>query len=134
MSGWHSKKVGAAVTAAPKVAGRHIRGMGDEGQRMLFELAFSKEVPGTLCEITRYPENFASWGRVPGMGPGDEYRVKALEFRAMASCEINPSVRAEFENLAQAYMRLAEQAERNSQLDLTYETPPIKKSDDGGRA
>jgi hypothetical protein len=31
-------------------------------------------------------------------------------------------------------MRLAEQAERNSQLDLTYETPPIKKSDDGGRA
>jgi hypothetical protein len=68
------------------------------------------------------------------MGPGDEYRVKALEFRAMASCEINPSVRAEFENFARAYMRLAEQAERNSQLDLTYKTPPIKKSDDGGRA
>lgn len=65
------------------------------------------------------------------MGPGDEYRVKAFEFRAMARSENDPGMRAEFENLARAYMRLAEQAERNSQLDLTYETPPIKKSQEG---
>ena len=67
------------------------------------------------------------------MGPGDEYRVKALGFRALASTENNPGVRSEFKNLARAYMRLAEQAERNGQLDLTYETP-LNKSDDGRRA
>ena len=71
--------------------------------------------------------------RMPPMGPGDEYRVKALEFRAMARSENDLGMRAEFENLARAYLRLAEQAERNSQLDLTYEIP-INKSDDRRRA
>jgi hypothetical protein len=62
------------------------------------------------------------------MAPMDDYQVKALEFRAMARSENDPNMRAEFENLERAYRRLAEQAERNSQLDLTYETPPIKKN------
>jgi hypothetical protein len=63
------------------------------------------------------------------MTPADDYRVKALKFRAMAKSENDPNMRAEFENLGWAYMRLAEQAERNSQLDLTYETPPIKNNE-----
>jgi hypothetical protein len=38
-------------------------------------------------------------------------------------------MRAELENLAAAFVRLAEQAERNSQFDLTYEPPPPKTDD-----
>jgi len=57
------------------------------------------------------------------MKPGDEYRAKALEFLAKAETENSPLMRAEFENLAVAYLRLAEQAERNAQLDVTYEPP-----------
>ena len=38
-------------------------------------------------------------------------------------------MRAELENLAAAYLRLADQAERNSKLYLTYEPPPRKIDD-----
>lgn len=76
--------------------------------------------------------NIAFGGRVSPVGPGDEYRVKAFEFRAMARSENDRGIRAEFQNLARGYMRLAEQAERNSQLDLTYETPPDQKELGGG--
>lgn len=57
------------------------------------------------------------------MTAGDDYRDKAVEFRAKAQVENNPERKAEFENLARAYLRLAEQAERNSHLDVIYETP-----------
>jgi chromosome segregation ATPase len=60
---------------------------------------------------------------------GEEYRLKAAELRAKALRKVNPDVQAEFEGLAAAYMRLAEQAERNKQLDLTYETPPPKEAE-----
>jgi hypothetical protein len=60
------------------------------------------------------------------MTAGDEYRIKAAEFRARAHAETNRAMRAEFENLARAYLRLAEQAERNTKLDVTYEPPPPK--------
>ena len=62
------------------------------------------------------------------MKPGDEYRAKALE--VLAKAESNALMRAEFENLAVAYLRLAEQAERNAQLDVTYE-PPAPPNLDG---
>ena len=54
------------------------------------------------------------------MIPGDDYRAKAFEFLAKAGTENSPLMRAELENLAVAYLRLAEQAEHNS---LTYEPP-----------
>ena len=57
------------------------------------------------------------------MKPGDEYCAKALEFLAKAETESSPLTRAEFENLAAAYLRLAEQAERNAEVDVTYEPP-----------
>jgi hypothetical protein len=38
-------------------------------------------------------------------------------------------LRADYENLARAYLRLAEQADRNALLDVTYE-PPLPKIND----
>lgn len=58
------------------------------------------------------------------MSAGDQYRVKAAELHARAQHE--PSQHAKFEALAQSYLRLAEQADRNAQLDVSYETPPPK--------
>jgi len=60
------------------------------------------------------------------MTSGDEYRVKAAELRAKAQQENRPAVQAELEGLAAAYIRLAEQADRNQLVDLSYETPPPK--------
>lgn len=63
------------------------------------------------------------------MPPGDDYRVKASDLRAQALHEADPHIQADLEGLAAAYLRLAEQAERNSKTDIVYETPPPK--DDG---
>jgi hypothetical protein len=59
------------------------------------------------------------------MTSGDEYRLKAAELRAKATQETSSGVRTELSTLAAAYMRLADQAERNT--DAVYETPPPKK-------
>ena len=66
------------------------------------------------------------------MVPGDEYRAKALELLACAETQSDPQIRAEFENLAVSYLRLAEQAKLNSQFDVTDVTyePPLPKVDD----
>jgi hypothetical protein len=45
---------------------------------------------------------------------GNEYRVKAAELRAQLAAEQNPAVRAEIENLARSYLRLAEHADRKA--------------------
>jgi hypothetical protein len=63
------------------------------------------------------------------MNSWDEYRVKAAELRARAACETDAQIKADLENLAQSYLRLALQAEQNSHLDLSYETP-LPKDDD----
>ena len=63
------------------------------------------------------------------MKPWDEYRVKAAELGTRAACETNPHIQAEFESLAQSYLRLALQAEQNGRLDLTYEAP-LPQDDD----
>jgi hypothetical protein len=52
-------------------------------------------------------------------GPGDSYRLKAAEMLARA--EEHTRFRHEFEKLAKAFLRLADQAERNSQLGLSLE-------------
>jgi hypothetical protein len=66
------------------------------------------------------------------MDAWDAYRVRAAELRARAKVEIKPQLAEAFEDLARAYLLVAEMAERNSQLDLTYEMP-IKKSEEGER-
>jgi hypothetical protein len=57
------------------------------------------------------------------MPPGDEYRKKAAELIARSVQEADPFQRVDLQNLAQAYLRLAEQAERNAATDIVYETP-----------
>jgi hypothetical protein len=47
------------------------------------------------------------------MPAGDSYRVKAAELTAKAQTESSPDLRLELENLALAYLRLAEQADRD---------------------
>jgi hypothetical protein len=63
------------------------------------------------------------------MNTWDAYRVKAAELSAKAAGETNAQIQAELESLAQSYLRLALQAEQNSRLDLTYETPLPKDND-----
>jgi hypothetical protein len=47
------------------------------------------------------------------MSAGDNYLAKSLELLGKAETENDPTLRAEFENLAAAFRRLAEQAGRN---------------------
>jgi hypothetical protein len=60
---------------------------------------------------------------VSGEAPGDAYRIKASELNAEARQEQNAGRRAELETLAMAYLRLANQAERNARNNVVYETP-----------
>ena len=57
------------------------------------------------------------------MTSGDGYRAKALELLARAETEGDLSIRSGYENLAAAYLRLAEQAERNTKLIIEFELP-----------
>lgn len=57
------------------------------------------------------------------MAPGDGYRSKAAELHARARREPDPQLRMELEGLANAYRRLAGQADRNAGNDIVYETP-----------
>jgi hypothetical protein len=58
------------------------------------------------------------------MTAADEYRVQGARFDAMAKLELNPLMRREWELMALAYRRLAQLADRNSNTDIVYETPP----------
>lgn len=58
------------------------------------------------------------------MRPQDQYRIKAAELAVKAKQQTSPALRSELDNLARSYLRLAEQAKRNSQIDISYETPP----------
>ena len=51
------------------------------------------------------------------------YLAKAAELITKVDGESDPALKAEYENLARAYLLLAEQAERNDRTDIVYETP-----------
>ena len=55
------------------------------------------------------------------MTPAESYRNKAAEFLAKAMQAPGSAAAIQFEALAQAYIRLAEQAEQNSLQDLWAE-------------
>jgi hypothetical protein len=59
----------------------------------------------------------------------DNYLFRAAELLAKSESEADPEKRTELENLGRAFLRLAEQARRNSETDITYE-PPSPKLDD----
>ena len=58
------------------------------------------------------------------MAAGEPYRVKAAEFAAMARAETNPTLQVEQAQMAAAYIRLADLADRNALNDVVYETTP----------
>jgi len=52
------------------------------------------------------------------MAAGDQHRIKAAEFHARAQSETRPQVQGQFENLAKAHLRLAEQADLNERVEV----------------
>jgi hypothetical protein len=60
------------------------------------------------------------------MASGDQYRIKAASFHARALCAPSLRLGVQYESLSKAYLRLAEQADRNDETFLTYEPPPPK--------
>jgi hypothetical protein len=57
------------------------------------------------------------------MTAGDQYRVKAAEFFAMARNESQPHLQIEYATTAASYLKLAELADRNAMTDIVYEPP-----------
>jgi len=57
----------------------------------------------------------------------ERYRAKAAELLGRAEVESSPVFKAEFENLASAYLRLADQVERNAALIVEFELPRKEK-------
>jgi hypothetical protein len=55
------------------------------------------------------------------MGRADQYRNLATDVRARASRESSPILKGEWENLAETYVRLAEQSEEMKGTDPTYD-------------
>jgi len=62
-------------------------------------------------------------GKIGDMTPRDVYLMRAAELIAKVDGELDPALKAEFDNLARAYLRLAEQADRNDHTDIVYGTP-----------
>lgn len=60
----------------------------------------------------------------------EHYRRRAAEIDAEAKWADTPQKRIQLEHLARAYLRLAEQADRNSKTDVTY--GPILPPRDSG--
>jgi len=58
------------------------------------------------------------------MTSADHYRTLAAQCDAKGRQDVDPRIRVEWEHMAHAYRRLAEQAERNALTDVIYETPP----------
>lgn len=61
------------------------------------------------------------------MTPADAYRVKAGDMASLARAETDPFQKAEYEKLSLAYLRLAEQADRNSQNDVVWDPQPMDR-------
>ena len=59
------------------------------------------------------------------MNSSDHYRKRAIELEAVAHGKKDPAARVERLQMAKAYRKLAELADRNARLDLVYE-PPIR--------
>ena len=68
------------------------------------------------------------------MTPAEHYRRLAAELQAKARHEADSGIRQEWVQMALAYLRLAEQADRNSENDVVYEAgwrpKPPRPTDD----
>jgi hypothetical protein len=77
-----------------------------------------RQNPERLCRIM-ISYQVGDIGTAPMMGPGDAYRLRAADM--LAKAEQYERRREDFENLAMAYLRLAEQADRNAKLGQPLE-------------
>ena len=59
----------------------------------------------------------------------DCYLFNAGELLELAKNEHYAEFKAGFESLALVYLRLAEQADRNTRINIPYEEPPKKDGD-----
>jgi hypothetical protein len=68
------------------------------------------------------------------MSTADSYRKIAAELKARAAKERSADVASELDNLARCYLRLASQADTNSDLDVSVEfgPKPTMGGEDGG--
>ncbi len=80
--------------------------------------AFARQNPERLWRIM-ICYRVGNIGTEPIMGPGDAYRLRAADM--LAKAEQNERYREDLENLAMAYLRLAEQADRNAKLGQPLE-------------
>jgi len=60
----------------------------------------------------------------------DRYRQNAIDCLRLASETNDPGGKAVLLDLAQSWVRLADQAQKNLRTDLVYETPPPASGDD----
>jgi hypothetical protein len=58
---------------------------------------------------------------------GDEYKRRAVECLKLAEQVADQSSKAKLTDMAAAWLRLAEQAEKNSRAFLVYEPPYIER-------
>jgi hypothetical protein len=56
----------------------------------------------------------------------DSYERRAAQCLRLAQHVADPSHRVELMEMAQAWLHLAQQAEKNSKLDVVYEPPPVR--------
>ena len=63
-----------------------------------------------------------------------DYRERAAKCVELAAQISDPTCKAAFLEMARSWAHLAEQADKNSALDLTYETPSASASGRGARA
>jgi hypothetical protein len=87
-----------------------------EAPPYLFSLR--RQNPERLCRIMIWYQ-VGDIGTAPMMGPGNAYRLRAADM--LAKAEQSERHREDFENLAMAYLRLAEQADRNAKLGQALE-------------
>ena len=57
------------------------------------------------------------------MTSGNQYRVKAAEFAALARSETSTRLQVEYAKMAASYLRLAEMADHNRDTDVVYKPP-----------
>jgi hypothetical protein len=62
------------------------------------------------------------------MTSGEKYRNKASELLAQANTAKHESTRSKFKNLAIAFMRLAEHADRDQGSTVEFDIPPDLRS------
>ena len=80
--------------------------------------------------MTHYPPAIGGWCRQ--WTDGTPTFSKLPSYSNWPRTNITPNFKAEFENLALAYLRLAEQAKQKDYLEIDSETPLLKQ--DGGSA